>query len=174
MIDNKKSCKRWCLQDFSNSPSWARTNNPTVNSRVLYHWAIEDYSLFSYALSHARSSIQLLPPQIPLSGAFMYLQNCIQATLPYSISPSLPFPFTGHALDRLVTVSSIHCCTSTSVLSTSSSSRGLTACAGISHLEGGFTLRCLQRLSPPGLATLPWPWLANRSTSGQSIPVLSY
>ena len=28
---------------------------------------------------------------------------------------------------------------------------------GISHLEGGFTLRCLQRLSPPGLATLPWP-----------------
>ena len=27
---------------------------------------------------------------------------------------------------------------------------------GISHLEGGFTLRCLQRLSRPGLATLPW------------------
>ena len=22
---------------LSNSPSWARTNNPTVNSRVLYH-----------------------------------------------------------------------------------------------------------------------------------------
>ena len=33
----------------------------------------------------------------------------------------------GQALDRLVTVSSIHCCTSTSVLSTSSSSRGLTS-----------------------------------------------
>ena len=27
---------------------------------------------------------------------------------------------------------------------------------GISHLEGGFTLRCLQRLSLPDLATLPW------------------
>ncbi len=26
---------------------------------------------------------------------------------------------------------------------------------GISHLEGGFTLRCLQRLSLPDLATLP-------------------
>ena len=26
---------------------------------------------------------------------------------------------------------------------------------GISHLEGGFTLRCLQRLSLPGLATRP-------------------
>ena len=29
---------------------------------------------------------------------------------------------------------------------------------GISHLEGGFTLRCLQRLSLPDLATLPWNW----------------
>ena len=27
------------------SPSWARTNNPSVNSRVLYHWAIEEDSL---------------------------------------------------------------------------------------------------------------------------------
>ena len=26
-----------------NSPSWARTNNPSVNSRMLYHWAIEEY-----------------------------------------------------------------------------------------------------------------------------------
>ena len=28
----------------------------------------------------------------------------------------------------------------------------------ISHLEGGFTLRCLQRLSLPDLATLPCRW----------------
>ena len=27
----------------TNSPSWARTNNPSVNSRMLYHWAIEEY-----------------------------------------------------------------------------------------------------------------------------------
>ena len=86
---------------------------------------------------------------------------------------AFPLPL-GHALDRLVAVSSIHYCTSTSALSTSSSSRGLTTFVGISHLEGGFTLRCLQRLSRPGLATLPWPWSANRYTSGQSIPVLSY
>ena len=39
--------------------------------------------------------------------------------------PLLP-ALLGYALDRLVTVSSIHYCTSTSVLSTSSSSRGLT------------------------------------------------
>ena len=30
---------------------------------------------------------------------------------------------------------------------------------GISRLEGGFTLRCLQRLSRPDLATLPCHWL---------------
>ena len=45
---------------------------------------------------------------------------------------------------------------------------------GKPHLEGGFTLRCLQRLSLPGLATLPWHWHANRCTSGPSTPVLSY
>lgn len=69
-----------------------------------------------------------------------------------------PICLLGYALDRLVTVSSMCYHTSTSVLSTSSSSRGLTTYVGISHLEGGFTLRCLQRLSRPGLATLPCSW----------------
>ena len=92
----------------------------------------------------------------------------------FFLSPSILLSPLGYALDRLVTVSSIHYCTSTSVLSTSSSSRGLTTCVGISHLEGGFTLRCLQRLSRPGLATLPCTWQCNRYTSGQSTPVLSY
>ena len=65
----------------------------------------------------------------------------------------------GYALDLLVTVSSMCYHTSTSALSTSSSSRGLTNLRyGISHLEGGFTLRCLQRLSLPDLATLPCRW----------------
>ena len=64
----------------------------------------------------------------------------------------------GYALDLLVTVSYTYYYASTSVLSTSSSSRGLTTYVGISHLEGGFTLRCLQRLSRPGLATLPCSW----------------
>ena len=65
----------------------------------------------------------------------------------------------GQALDRLVTVSSMCCHTSTSALSTSSSSRGFTSLKnGISHLEGGFTLRCLQRLSRPDLATRPCSW----------------
>ena len=77
-----------------------------------------------------------------------------------NISFILPITLLGHALDRLVSVSSMRYHTSTSDLSTSSSSRGLTTYVGISHLEGGFTLRCLQRLSRPGLATLPCIWYA--------------
>ena len=40
--------------------------------------------------------------------------------------------------------------------------------------EGGFTLRCLQRLSCPFIATLHCRWHDNRSTSGTFTPVLSY
>ena len=62
-------------------------------------------------------------------------------------------------IDRLVTVNSTHRCASISALSTSSSLRGLSLFrVWISHLEGGFTLRCLQRLSLPGLATLLCTW----------------
>ena len=48
-----------------NSPSRARTYNPSVNSRVLYHWAIEDYSFslrwncysfWSYTQNHTLKS----------------------------------------------------------------------------------------------------------------------
>jgi hypothetical protein len=40
--------------------------------------------------------------------------------------------------------------------------------------EGGFPLRCLQRLSCPDIATLQRGWRHDRSTSGPSTPVLSY
>jgi hypothetical protein len=40
--------------------------------------------------------------------------------------------------------------------------------------EGGFPLRCFQRLSRPHLATRRCGWRHNRSTRGASIPVLSY
>ena len=46
--------------------------------------------------------------------------------------------------------------------------------AGKSHLEGGFTLRCFQRLSRPNLATQRCNWRYNWFTIGSSIPVLSY
>ena len=41
-------------------------------------------------------------------------------------------------------------------------------------LEGGFPLRCLQRLSRPHLATRRCGWRHNRCTRGASVPVLSY
>ncbi len=45
---------------------------------------------------------------------------------------------------------------------------------GRNRFEGGFPLRCFQRLSLPHLATLQCGWRHNRSTRGASIPVLSY
>ena len=45
---------------------------------------------------------------------------------------------------------------------------------GISYLEGGFPLRCFQRLSLPNLATQRCHWRDNWNTIGSSIPVLSY
>ena len=75
----------------------------------------------------------------------------------------------------LVPVSSTHCCASTSGLSSSSSSSGLTGFRhGESHLEVGFPLRCFQRLSAPEIATRPCRWRDNRRTSAPSTPVLSY
>ena len=45
---------------------------------------------------------------------------------------------------------------------------------GRTSFEGGFPLRCFQRLSLPHIATLLCRWRDNRSTRGASIPVLSY
>ena len=64
------------------------------------------------------------------------------------------------ALDLLVSVSYVHYCTSTSDLSPCSLQGVLLLSDGISLLEVGFTLRCLQRLSFPDLATLPCIWYA--------------
>ena len=46
--------------------------------------------------------------------------------------------------------------------------------SGRNRFEGGFPLRCLQRLSRPHIATLRCRWRDNRYTRGASIPVLSY
>ncbi len=45
---------------------------------------------------------------------------------------------------------------------------------GRPSFEGGFTLRCLQRLSCPNIATQHYRWHDNWSTSGSFNPVLSY
>ena len=67
----------------------------------------------------------------------------------------------GQALDLLVSVRLTCHHAYTPDLSTLSSLRGLTCLRnGKSHLEVGFTLRCLQRLSVPNLATRPCIWYA--------------
>ena len=95
-----------------------------------------------------------------------YLQNFTQKSDSFQ-------PF-GQALKRLVTVSSMCCHTSTSALSTSYSSRVFTPLKGWDISSwGGFTLRCLQRLSLPDLATGD----AIGMTAGTPVsvqPVLSY
>ena len=50
----------------------------------------------------------------------------------------------------------------------------VTYLASAPNLEGGFPLRCFQRLSLPNVATLRCGWRHNRNTRGLSIPVLSY
>ena len=62
--------------------------------------------------------------QLDDSWLLLYLQNYIHVDI--SLRFILP-AILGQALTRLVTVSSMHCCTSTSALSTSSSSRGFTS-----------------------------------------------
>ena len=90
----------------------------------------------------------------------IYLQNRIHLTpihhtiLSFRTQPfsakTFVFCISGQALDRLVTVSSMPYGTSTSALSTSSSSKGSYRFFRMGYLilRGGFTLRCLQRLSP--------------------------
>ena len=62
--------------------------------------------------------------QLDDSWFLLYLQNYIHVDI--SLRFILP-AILGQALTRLVTVSSMHYCTSTSALSTSSSSRGFTS-----------------------------------------------
>ena len=61
-----------------------------------------------------------------------YMQASIAFCFKKIIKPAI-----GQALTRLVTVSSIHYCTSTSALSTSSSSRGFTSHEWENSSRGG-------------------------------------
>src|SRR5690625_3490316 len=67
---------------------------------------------------------------------------------------------------QLVSVSYMHCCSSTSDLSTSWSRTTLQGAPGpgMPNLQKSFPLRCLQRLSRPHLATRRCHWHDNRYT----------
>ena len=84
---------------------------------------------------------------------------------------SIRMEVTVKSIEQLVQVSYTYYYASTPCLSTWSSS---TALKGELGFEGGFPLRCFQRLSCPYLATLLCHWRDNRSTRDTSIPVLSY
>ena len=49
LITNQLLCQLSHIGINKNSPSRARTYNPSVNSRMLYHWAIEDYIWGAYS-----------------------------------------------------------------------------------------------------------------------------
>ena len=112
---------------FISSINFIFSSNNYITQRL-----ISSRSIFClYVFTHEKTA---------LSGGLTlihtYLQNHIlnnQATTVF------PKP-SGQALDRLVSVSSMHCCTSTSDLSTSSSSRGLTLAMGYLILRGASRL----------------------------------
>ena len=82
-----------------------------------YFYQILMVSIPVYSFLHKKTSSLL-------AGFSLYLQNYIHVDI--SLRFILP-AILGQALTRLVTVSSMHYCTSTSALSTSSSSRGFTS-----------------------------------------------
>ena len=129
------------------------------------------------------ASYGFLLPFLPFSALFASLAPRPAPSKPHRIDLESVFfngwlPFFSsldQALDLLVSASYIRYRTSTADLSTSSSLRGLTYLrSGSLLLQGGFTLRCLQRLSRPHFASLLCPWQNNSFTRGASIPVLSY
>ena len=79
------------------------------------------------------------------------------------------------ALEPLVPVCSAHRCDYTSGLSPGGLPGVLLPQGdGRAHLEVGFPLRCLQRLSDPHVANQRCPWRDNWYTRGAFVPVLSY
>ena len=101
----------------------------------------------TFAVTGRRSN-QLSHWAIRLYEGFMYLQNIIQKVLSnhFSILWSSPRPISTSQLHALL---HFHPKPINLVVF-----KGSYSYDGISYLEGGFTLRCLQRLSLPDLATL--------------------
>ena len=148
-----------------------RTSNLTksicfIYSAVPRHWSLPyDVNTTLYSAMHAARSFATL------AHCVCSLRSCPSPHYIRFFGPGCVFPRPrsllcgciapfGQAFGLLVTVSCMRHRTSTSVLSTPYSPGDLPDLLGplISHLKGGFTLRCLQRLSLPDSATLPWRW----------------
>ena len=85
----------------TNSPSWARTNNPSVNSRMLYHWAIEEYlkvihtfkttySLYKYQSDYLTLTLPYFRKRI--SRKLRFLDTFAPQMYPYSHPQPEPLP----------------------------------------------------------------------------------
>ena len=129
---------------------------PTIElSRTISHLAGVFYFLFFLSF-----------PSVPsLREPSKLHNNFCQASFSFHFRVSSTFSFRfslllDQALDLLVPVSSNCLQPSTSGLSPCRLQGVLLLSNGISRLEGGFTLRCLQRLSLPDLATLLCVWYA--------------
>ena len=111
----------------------------------------------SYHLTNPLNSIKmtyqirhLLYTITAIFARYLYLQNFIQISSKRTFWSS-PRPISNSQLHMLPC---FHLCPIYLVVFKGS----YFLLEGISHLEGGFTLRCLQRLSLPDLATLPCRW----------------
>ena len=114
---NKKSTRR----DSNPRPSPWQGDTPPLS-----HSCISSFILFfAYLQNHILNFRNLLKQPFWIFSSFRS-ENDLRTKLVASLC-SLLAKVSGQALDRLVTVSSGHCCPSTSALSTSSSSRGLTS-----------------------------------------------
>ena len=139
----KRSSVSWTPLLFSLFNSWTNTLNAIELSRIIRSVPSKPNtaSLPSSLRFHIRYPTGLLPASPVLSD-----NSCTSLT--FWISPR---PISTYQLSTLL---HLHLKPIYLVVF-----KGSYTCVGISHLEGGFTLRCLQRLSLPDLATLPWHWL---------------
>ena len=111
------------------------------------------FCLFS-SCQQKRNPITRIPSLILYIS--LYLQNCTQTFHPNLLPfPTLTFWSSPRPISssQLHTLPHFHLCPIYLVVF-----KGSYSYDGISHLEGGFTLRCLQRLSRPDMATRPWRW----------------
>ena len=107
-----------------------RTRVTAVKGRCLNRLTKEPFFCFSEKLTTVPSKPHTQNTETHEQLCRLLTRDCFRTTLLLPLWKfCLRLAFTlssGQALDRLVAVSSMHLCTSTSALSTSSSSRGLT------------------------------------------------
>ena len=123
----KLPCKLFLLGKTTLANHTAKSQS-TFASQTSTKWLTQNCS---FALAHAVLVRYLAVNVIQSHVAFARVLGTFSHTTCFPLSFILRIRFSdrsvSQALDRLVLVSSTHCCASTSSLSTSSSSRGLTS-----------------------------------------------